>query len=99
MIYILLKCEAPQLTGVTEAEIVGHITGVLAQHGALGVHHTVRGPVNVSLLAGAATTIVEGAPGQFVPAVMQALRGLAFDCNRTATPFGTAIGGDDAPLG
>jgi hypothetical protein len=98
MIYILLQCEAPQLSGASEAEIVGHITGVLAQHGALGVHHTVRGPVTVSLLAGATAAVVEGSPGQFVPAVMQALRGLAFDVNRTATPFGTLLGGDDAPL-
>lgn len=98
MIYILLQCEAPQLTGATEAEIVGHVTGVLAQHGALGVHHTVRGPVTVSMLAGASADSVEGTPGPGALEVMQALRGLAFDVNRTATPFGAAIGADDAPL-
>jgi hypothetical protein len=97
MIYILLQCEAPQLSGATDAEIVGHVTGVLAQHGALGVHHTVRGPVNVSMLAGASAVSVEGTPGPAALDVMQALRGLAFDCNRTATPFGTAIGVDHAP--
>lgn len=95
MIYILLQCEAPQLSTATDAEIVGHVTGVLAQHGALGVHHTVRGPVNVSMLAGASAVSVEGTPGP--AALMQALRGLAFDVNRTATPFGAELGVDHAP--
>lgn len=83
--YILLECDGPD--AATEAEAVGHITGVLAQHGALGEHHTARGTVTVSLLAGSAAPPVDQLPVMALH-LMQALRGLAFDCNRTPTPFG-----------
>lgn len=85
--YILLECDGPE--GATEAEAVGHITGVLAQHGALGVHHTARGDVVVSLLAGAVQPCTPITARYESPEkLIKALRGLAFDVNRTATPFG-----------
>lgn len=89
--FILLECDGPD--AATEAEAVGHITGVLAQHGALGEHHTARGTVTVSLLAGSAAPDIE-APEATALHLMQALHGLAFDVNRTATPFGSALGVD-----
>jgi hypothetical protein len=89
--YILLACDGPE--AATEAEAVGHITGVLAQHGALGVHHTVRGEVTVSLLAGSTAPDVD-TPEATALHLMQALRGLAFDVNLTARPFGIELGVD-----
>jgi hypothetical protein len=85
--YILLECEGPE--AASEAEALGGITGVLAQHGALGVHHTVRGEVTVSLLAGSAAPPVEQLPITTMH-LMQALRGLAFDANRTPRVCGGA---------
>jgi hypothetical protein len=83
--YILLACDGPE--AATEAEAVGAVTGVLAQHGALGVHQTSRGDFTVSLLAGSTAPDVEALDPTALH-LMQALRGLAFDVNRTATPFG-----------
>ena len=86
--YILLACDGPD--AATEAEAVGAVTGVLAQHGALGVHQTSRGDFTVSLLAGSTAPDVESLDLLDATAMhlMRALRGLAFSANRTATPFG-----------
>lgn len=46
---ILLECDVP--ADLNPSEAVGAITGVLAQHGALGVHQTILGDVNVRLAA------------------------------------------------
>ena len=46
---ILLECDLP--AGLDPSEGLGAITGVLAQHGALGVHETMLGDVNVRLAA------------------------------------------------
>jgi hypothetical protein len=47
MIYILLKADhAPAADGQT---MLGAITGVLAQHGALGTHETMHGDVDVQM--------------------------------------------------
>jgi hypothetical protein len=89
--YILLECNGPD--AATEAEALGAVTGVLAQHGALGTHQTSRGEFTVSLLAGSTAPDVEALDATALH-LMQALRGLAFDVNRTATPFGSAIGVD-----
>lgn len=49
MIYILLKADHdPAADGQT---MLGAITGVLAQHGALGTHETMHGDVEVQLLS------------------------------------------------
>jgi hypothetical protein len=89
--YILLECDGPEAG--SEAEALGAVTGVLAQHGALGTHQTSRGEFTVSLLAGSTAPDVEALDATALH-LMQALRGLAFDVNRTATPFGSAIGVD-----
>lgn len=90
--YILLECIGPDTA--TEAEAVGHITGVLAQHGALGEHHTARGTVTVSLLAGCEESSLAGMSRHvgLAKELIVALRGLAFDVNRTAHPFGSELG-------
>lgn len=83
--YILLACDGPE--AATEAEAVGAVTGVLAQHGALGTHQTSRGDFTVALLAGSTAPDVEIIDATALH-LMQALRGLVLDVNRTATPFG-----------
>lgn len=85
--YILLECEGPE--AASEAEALGGITGVLAQHGALGVHQTVHGEFTVSLLAGGTVKDAEAA-GPSALELIQALRALAFDANRTPRVCGGA---------
>lgn len=69
---ILLECDVP--ADLDPSEAVGAITGVLAQHGALGVHETSLGDVGVRLAAAANVDRVDE---------IETIRALVFDDRRT----------------
>lgn len=80
---ILLECDVP--ADLDPSEALGAITGVLAQHGALGVHETSLGDVGVRLAA--AGRIDHGFDAE------ETIRSLlVFDDSRN--PRHVAVGGD-----
>lgn len=71
---ILLECSVPP--ELDRAQALGAISGVLAQHGALGVHATAIGDITVSLAA--AANVDHGIDE------VDTIRALVFDRDRTA---------------
>lgn len=59
-VYVLLRARLPE--GADAQTMTGAVSGVLAQHGALGRHETMHGDVDVELVSALGREIAVGVP-------------------------------------